>query len=133
MRNNFDQMDWERVGQEADFDPVRMAELCGTSLRHLERYFAKRFGMPPREWLLRLQCKIAMGLIGHGYKNQAAAEEAGFADETHLCHAFRRIYGASPQSFAPRTQVERLGMSLPDNNVALRQDKTLEIQSQMGI
>ena len=93
--------DWEKLAREAKFQPSVIAALCPISLRHLERFFAAQFNMTPRTWAKKLKCRLARQLISQGWSNKAVAGEVGFADESHLCHEFKRIYGAPPQRFAP--------------------------------
>src|SRR5713101_542611 len=95
---------WEALARQADFQPVKMAALCSVSLRQLERFFALRFGQTPGEWSRELKCRQALKLITEGYSNKAVAAELKFGDDSHLCHQFQRIYGASPQSFLPESQ-----------------------------
>ena len=86
---------------EAGYEPATMAALSPISLRQLERFFKLHFGKSHRAWTLELQCRRARGLIELGYSNKAAVIELNFADESHLCHAFKKVYGCPPQTFAP--------------------------------
>src|SRR6516225_1223617 len=90
--------DWEKLGREAHFDAAALAVLCGVSLRHLERYFRRRFQCRPRDWLARLRCRLVRELLDKGFYENAIAEDLCFADGSHLCHQFKRIYGASPRN-----------------------------------
>ena len=109
--------DWENLARQADFEPGKMADLCPVSIRQLERFFAERFHQTPREWAKALQCRLARGLIACGYSTKAAASELRFADESHFCHEFKRLYGVCPQTFAPAWQ-RHSEMSHSNNNVA---------------
>ncbi len=110
--------DWEHLARESDFDPAKMASLCLISQRQLQRFFKKSFQMNPRDWLRILRCSAARKLIAQGYSTKAAAAEMKFATEAHFCREFRKVFGVSPQTFAPRF-VGRPKMSLSDNNVAI--------------
>ena len=92
---------WEKLARCADFEPAKMAALCQTSLRTLERFFAEHFHQSPREWARALQCRLARQLIASGYSTKAAAVELKFANGSHFCHQFKRIHGVPPQTFAP--------------------------------
>ena len=92
--------DWEMLAREAQFQPNTMAALCPISLRQLRRFFKKQFDKTPSEWARQLRCRIALKLVSTGMSNKAIVAELGFADESHFCHDFKKIYGASPQSFA---------------------------------
>lgn len=96
--------DWERVAREAQYKPARMASLCSVSERHLQRIFHKYLHCTPSKWLRELQCRVARELISKGYSSKAAAAEVNFSTEAHFCREFKRIFGASPQKFAPNHQ-----------------------------
>ena len=92
---------WEKLARDARFRPAVIAALCPISLRQLERFFAARFNTTPRTWAKALKCRLARQLIAQGWSNKAVACEVGFANESHLCHEFKRVYGTPPQTFAP--------------------------------
>jgi AraC-like DNA-binding protein len=92
---------WEQVAREADFNSVKMASLCSISERQLQRLFRQHLHCTPSHWLRELQCRLARELIAHGYSNKAAANELRFANESHFCREFKKVFGISPQSFAP--------------------------------
>ena len=93
--------DWERVAKEAEFKPSRMALLCAVSNRQLQRIFQRHLNCTPSHWLRELQCRLAKDLITQGYSSKAAAAELKFATEAHFCREFKKVFGVSPQSFAP--------------------------------
>lgn len=95
--------DWESLARRADFRPSAMAALCGVSVRQLERYFVLRFGKSPRRWTRELRCRLAREFISQGWSDKAVVAELKFANSAHLCHEFKMILLATPQSFAPRT------------------------------
>jgi AraC-like DNA-binding protein len=91
---------WEVLAREAEFRPIAMAARCSSSLRQLERFFAANFRKTPKVWARELRCKLATELLAQGWTNKAVATELDFANESHLCHEFRRVYGVAPRSFA---------------------------------
>ena len=92
---------WEKLARDARFRPSVIAALCPISLRQLERFFAAQFNTTPQTWAKELKCRLARQLISKGWSNKAVACEVGFANESHLCHEFKRVYGAPPQRFGP--------------------------------
>ena len=100
-------LNWEKLAKEAKFHPATMAALCPISLRQLERFFIERFKQTPLEWARQLRCRLACQLITQGWSNKAVVAELGFANESHLCHEFRRFYAAPPQTFAPLYEAVR--------------------------
>jgi len=81
-----------------------MALLCELSERQLERVFKKYLRRTPRQWLRELQCRLGRDLVAQGYSSKAAAAEVKFATDAHFCREFKRVFGASPQTFAPNRQ-----------------------------
>ena len=92
---------WEYLAKAAGFSAARMALLCSMSERHLQRTFKKSLRCTPSRWLRQLQCRLAKDLIGRGYSSKAAAAELNFATEAHFCREFKKVFGVTPQSFAP--------------------------------
>jgi AraC-like DNA-binding protein len=97
---------WEQVAREADFNSAKMASLCSISERQLQRLFRQHLHCTPSHWLRELQCRLAKDLIAQGYSNKAAANELKFANESHFCREFKKVFGTSPQSFAPAHERE---------------------------
>ena len=95
------ELKFEQLAQDADFKVEKMASLCGISERQLERIFKRKFGCTPREKLRSLQCQLAKELIAQGYSNKAVVAELRFASQSQFCRQFKRVFSASPQTFAP--------------------------------
>jgi AraC-like DNA-binding protein len=92
---------WERLAKQANFDPTQMALLLSISERHLQRIFKQHFLCTPSRWMLELRCHLAKQLISKGITTKAAAAQLKFANSSHFCRAFKRIFGVSPQFFSP--------------------------------
>jgi AraC-like DNA-binding protein len=108
--------DWEKLAKESNFKPGIMAAKCPVSLRHLQRFFIEHFNETPGEWSRALRLRLALEFISHGWSNKAASAELGFADESHFCHEFKRVYGAPPQAFGPLYGVRKAD-TLPVSSV----------------
>lgn len=91
----------EELAAKAKFDPGDFAALCLVSLRELERHFRKRHHKTPRTWLRELRCSLALPKLKEGYSTKAIAGELYFSSEAEFCHQFKKVYGKSPQHFAP--------------------------------
>ena len=106
---------WEKLAHDAGFQPGTMAALCPISLRQLRRFFKEQFDRTPTEWARELRCRKARTLVAKGWSNKAIVAELGFADESHFCHEFKRVYGFSPQNYAPvyRERVFAQSVALP--------------------
>lgn len=92
---------WERLAHLAGYNLARMVEMSGFSQRHLQRLFKKYLRCTPTKWLRELRCRQARRLISQGYSSKAAAVELKYATDAHFCREFKRVFGVSPQHFAP--------------------------------
>ncbi len=83
--------------------PVGNAELAraaGMSTRAFERAFLQEYGLPPQQYLKRLRLQNASRLLVETRESIAAiAQRCGFADQSHLTRAFRRVTGTTPGSY----------------------------------
>jgi AraC-like DNA-binding protein len=61
---------------------------------------------------------LAKELIAQGYSNKAVVAELKFASQSQFCHQFKRVYSASPQTFAP-TYRFKLTLSSPRGAFAI--------------
>jgi AraC-like DNA-binding protein len=96
--------------QEATDIPtvVRLEELSGYTARTLERRFPEALGVTPKQYLRFLRFERARRLLRSGMSGAEVAAEAGYADQAHLSHEFRRLAGISPTGFA-RESGRRVG------------------------
>ncbi len=99
--------DWEKLASDAAYEPETMAWHCSVSLPELKRFFQLQIGQSPAAWIRHVKCKKAATLISAGYSSKAAAEKLGFASAAHFCHEFKKVYGVSPQAFAPGADEQR--------------------------
>ncbi len=76
-----------------------MASIAGLSQFHLARYFKAAFGQAPISYHRDLRLARAAEMLRGGQSVAAAAEATGYSDQVALSHAFRRRYGAPPQSW----------------------------------
>lgn len=61
--------------------------------------------------------RLAKDLITRGYSSKAAAAELKFATDAHFCREFKRVFGASPQTFAPN-RMDYMSVALLDRDAA---------------
>lgn len=93
--------EWERVAEASGFNVSKMASICALSQRQLQRVFKKDLHCTPTQWLRELRCRRAKELILQGYTTKAAAAELKYATNAHFCREFKKVFGVSPQCFAP--------------------------------
>ncbi len=80
-----------------------MASVAGLSQFHLARYFKSAFGQAPISYHRDLRLARAAEMLRDGGSVAAVAEATGYSDQVALSHAFRRRYGAPPQSWTQGT------------------------------
>jgi AraC-like DNA-binding protein len=84
---------------ERSGDPPTLAELAAVaslSRWQLVRRFGAVYGMSPCAWLMRYRAERARGLIAAGASLSAAAQDSGFADQSHMTRSFVRQFGFTP-------------------------------------
>jgi AraC-like DNA-binding protein len=85
-----------------DSDPaaqIRLSELAilsGISRYQLVRGFARELGATPHAYIIQRRVRLARQLLLAGETIAAAAQRAGFADQSHLTRAFVRQFGVTP-------------------------------------
>lgn len=82
-------IDLQALGREAGLSPF-----------HLHRLYRRVYGLTPAEHRLEARLRLARRLILAGVAIAEAAASAGFADQSHLNRAFRRLMGTSPGRWA---------------------------------
>jgi len=82
--------------------PVRLQMLanhCGLSLFHLIRVFRRDVGVTPYSYLIQRRVLGAQRMICKGSSVVDAAYNCGFADQSHLTRAFRKVVGVPPGQY----------------------------------
>jgi AraC family transcriptional regulator len=78
----------------------RLAELVGVHPGTLARGFRLRFGCSVGDYVRRLRIeRAAERLTGTDLSVAMIALEAGFSDQSHFCHLFRRLTGIPPSAY----------------------------------
>ncbi len=77
--------------------------VTGLSRFHLLRTFAKRVGLPPHAYQIRLRVERAMKLLRKGVPPSVVAGIVGFADQSHLTRHLRRVMHVTPGQYARAT------------------------------
>lgn len=91
LRSSFD--------TDANLPNLSLADLAGVaclSRYHFIRVFARHTGLTPHAWLMQLRTRKARELLRQGAPIAQAAASAGFADQSHLTKAFKRLLGYTP-------------------------------------
>jgi len=84
---------------EEPFELEALAEAFGMSPYTLIRRFKKRYGLPPRHYLINRRVHRAKELLAQGAQLSEAALECGFYDQSHLYGYFRGVFGVTPAAY----------------------------------
>jgi AraC-like DNA-binding protein len=80
-----------------DLAPVaRLAASVGLSASRFQHLFTREAGVPFRRYRAWNRMRVAISEIAKGSNFTTAAHAAGFADQAHFAHDFRRTFGAPP-------------------------------------
>lgn len=94
----------ERVAENVRLD--ELARVAALSPFHLIRLFRARYGVTPFAYQRNLRVERARDALRRGESLAEIATNLGFADQSHLGRAFRKVMGATPgqyrQSFVRR-------------------------------
>lgn len=81
-------------------DLAELGRRTGASPFHLHRLYRKTWGLTPAEHRLEARLRSARRLILDGVPLAEVAAALGFADQSHLSRAFRRLMGVPPGLWA---------------------------------
>jgi AraC-like DNA-binding protein len=100
---------YRQLAHQAGYHAGRLAQLCGVSLRQLERYFQSCYQCPPARWLCRERIRLARRLLDRSQPINQVANALGFKANSHFSTAFKRELGISPSQYLKRRR--QLGTS----------------------
>jgi AraC family transcriptional regulator len=88
----------------------QVAEACELSVSHFARAFKQTFRRPPYKWLTERRVDRARDLMTNSRLPLTdIATQCGFADQSSLTRAFKRIHGVTPGGWRRRTTRDRGG------------------------
>lgn len=85
------------------FTIAEAARALGVHPSHLVRVFSQAYGIPPHRYVTGRRVDRARRLLTQGRHAADVAAATGFHDQAHLTRHFRRVLGATPRSFVPRS------------------------------
>ena len=82
---------------ENPVDVNQIADRAGITARQVERLFREQIGASPKAFYLKLRLARARTLLRQTIKPiLGIALECGFGSTSHLCHAYKRVFGIAP-------------------------------------
>lgn len=92
---------------QANFsEDVRLEELAYhacTTPSHLCSSFARAYGVPPHQYLLRLRIAKAKGMLAKGIP--FLPSDLGFSDQLQFNRIFRQVYGITPRNYQVQLRI----------------------------
>ena len=80
---------------------TELSSLCGMSEVYFRRLFEDRFGISPKEYLIRMRIEYAKSLLASGqFPVSEVASLCGYAEPCHFSREFSKRVGLSPNQYA---------------------------------
>ena len=98
---------WNILASKACYRPRKLAELCGVSLRQLQRRFRDEMGISPQAWLSQRRIEVAGEMLLTAQSIKEVSHRVGFKQPSHFSREFKRWFGKTPSDFY-RTYAVRL-------------------------
>ena len=86
---------------------LTLKELAGVACLspfYFQRLFLANAGISPHDFLIQFRIKKARKMLEQGKSLAHAALDAGFADQSHFCRAFKRVTGVAPGRYLQNLQ-----------------------------
>lgn len=91
--------DYLRANYADDISLEQLAQVVYLSPFHLSRLFREQLGLPPHTYLNQIRVNRAKTLLNTGLSLTEVAHTVGFADQSHLTKAFKRVVGVPPGQY----------------------------------
>ncbi len=92
---------------DEDISISRLAKLCSLSPFYFARTFESETGLPPHAYLESVRIRRVREFLDRGDTVVSAALSAGFVDQSHLTHRFKRILGITPGQYVRERKIQR--------------------------
>jgi transcriptional regulator GlxA family with amidase domain len=90
-----------------DVTIAKLAALVSLSPFYFARAFEREIGLPPHAYLESIRIRKACELLDQGYTLVSTALSAGYVDQSHLTHRFKRILGVTPGQYVRRSKIRQ--------------------------
>ena len=92
---------------DEDISLSRLASLVSLSPYYFARAFERETGLPPHGYLENVRVRKAREFLDEGQSLASAALSAGYADQSHLTHRFKRFLGITPGQYVREGKLEQ--------------------------
>ncbi len=87
---------------DEDLSLARLAEVAHSSVSHFKVLFRRALGVAPHAYVMQRRVQRAADLLRQGRLSASqVALEAGFAHQSHMARAVRRVLGVAPADLRP--------------------------------
>ena len=91
--------------RDEDISAEHLAELCGISYSYLKKLFLRKFGAPPKKYIINMRINYACDLLQSGLCTVSqTAEMCGYRDIYFFSRQFKEYMGISPSEFVEKYQ-----------------------------
>lgn len=104
---------WLILARSSHYNARMLAEMCGVTLRQLERYFEGDLGRSPQDWLNEQRMVAARYLLAEIPLVKTVGIKLGYKRLSHFSRDFKRCYGITPSRFRYWSGVEYLFSNQP--------------------
>jgi AraC-like DNA-binding protein len=90
-----------------DVSLSRLASLVSLSPFYFARAFEREIGLPPHAYLENVRVQKAREFLDHGQTVVSTALLAGYVDQSHLTHRFKRFLGITPGQYVRNSKIQQ--------------------------
>ncbi len=107
-------LQWLVLAKHSEYNARALAEMCGGTMRQLERYFEGGLGRSPQDWLNEQRLVAARYLLMEIPLIKTVCSKLGYKRLSHFSRDFKKCYGLTPSQFRewtedlPSTHMDRL-------------------------
>lgn len=90
-----------------DVSLSKLASVVSLSPYYFARAFERETGLPPHGYLENVRVRKAREFLDQGHTVVSAALLAGYVDQSHLTHRFKRFLGITPGQYVRNSKIQQ--------------------------